>query len=207
MTDGYIAEAPRSKKNKTKVPTALVFCSKDLELVQYVKSELQATYPITEPKANFFRLSISNRRFAAELTRFGLIPRKNTGLTTYPGMPGQFDRDFIQGVFDGDGWVRIFTRRWWKRRTLSTGQNQVIEIGWAGSNRLMQKIAGKLTMHLGLPSRNLYPRYNGITFDLRYGAERDCLAIFKFLYPPDCCMRLERKYTKAAKFFREKELL
>lgn len=199
MSDGCIAEGVKSKGSEIRVPTEVIFSSKDVELVQYVKGEFQATYPVTEPKAGFFRFSISSRRFAAGLARFGLVPRKNTGLTIYPNIPSQFDRDFIRGIFDGDGYVGIYDpkHRGW----------QVINMGWTGSKVLLIGIRERLTRKLGTSARPLYPQYNGFTFELRYCSKRDCLQIFRFLYLPDCCMKLERKYMKALGFFKMKGLL
>lgn len=183
MADGSVME-------KEGISCRLVFYSKDIELVGFIKEELSDCRPSKKTKRDgLYYLSISSKVLANELALYGIVPRK-TFKTYYPEIPPEYDADFIRGLFDGDGSV------------FPTNKGRSLAFVWMGTSELLTSIVERLSHHLDIRHRKLQSTQSR-AWKLRYEARRDIERIFCFLYSKDCCMWLDRKFSRAEQFFRE----
>ena len=121
---------------KRKSSFTIRFTSKDIELINYIKSQWQSGHPIhTDKKWGCHTLSVYSKKMAEKLISFGVVPQK-TFRTKYPSIPSKFNYDFIRGVFDGDGCV-------WTTRDIKK-----IRLQFAGSFELLDKIAEILAVEV-----------------------------------------------------------
>ena len=114
--------------------------------------------------------------FYQALYSLGLRERKS-GKEVY--IETDFDRDFIRGIFDGDGYIR-----------------QVGGIGLVGSRDLLLAVQQKLLYYLGIKPLGLYE--HGKIFKICYYAKQDYLSILEWLYT-DASVSLQRKHELANK--------
>jgi len=54
-----------------------------------------------------WRIDFSNTKIVEDVRRWGVTERK-TFSTKFPDLPAEFQRDFVRGVFDGDGSVSMY---------------------------------------------------------------------------------------------------
>ena len=163
--------------------------SKDIELIQYLVSELNVTNPIKQSKCGkYFNVGIYSKEIVLSLAKFGIVPRKSR-IAKYPNIPSKFDADFIRGYFDGDGGI-------W-----SAPEHGKIRLYWAGSDELLQQTAKRLASYCGIRLNKPTLHSSGSIFQLIYCHSGECLKIFKFLYPKNCKLFLRRKNTKITSFF------
>jgi hypothetical protein len=57
-------------------------------------------------KVAFAKFAVSSREMVADLSRYGIVPRK-TATVGFPTLPRDLERHFIRGYFDGDGGFSI----------------------------------------------------------------------------------------------------
>lgn len=110
-------------------------------------------------------------------------PRKSLDLK-FPYVPREFLRDFIRGVFDGDGCVYYP-----KEHRLSTS--------FSGASRdFIYRLEVTLSS-LGMPRKKIsQSRYKNIHYSLRYG-HKDSLVFFDLIYfNIENQLYLKRKYDK-----------
>lgn len=125
--------------------------------------------------------------------RLGLT--KNKSLTVkFPCVPDDYLRDFIRGVFDGDG--SVFFQK--------DSINYPIRTKFCSSSGDFITRLEFCLQELGLPKRNIYEQKtkNGIFYTFKYG-HKDSVKLFEILYKnyPDILF-LERKYSKFLEGFK-----
>lgn len=76
--------------------------AKDMRAVEFARDRLNPAAPLCALASGMMVLQVSSRQMAADLARFGIVPRKSRTLT-WPGSLGEFQRPFLLGYFDGDG--------------------------------------------------------------------------------------------------------
>ena len=86
---------------------------KDKELIDNFLSTIQSTNKtkVRNGKNTSYYVSLTSRHMCESLMNYGIIPHK-TGLEVFPkDIPKEYYRDFIRGVFDGDGITDISKKR------------------------------------------------------------------------------------------------
>lgn len=81
-------------------------CSKkDIQIINFIKSELGSNHPTRDIKNNYVGFCISNRRIVDDLVKNFNLPEENKSLNniTVPDIDGKYMPHFIRGIFDGDG--------------------------------------------------------------------------------------------------------
>ena len=129
-----------------------------------------------------------------DLRKFGIKPKKSLSVE-FPKIPNAFLRDFIRGVFDGDGSVFFDPR----------SKKFPIRSKFGGGSRSFIKEFEISLQKLGLPKRNIYEQKtkNGIYYMFIYG-HKDSKKLFTILYKNvQNKPFLERKYKKFLKGFQE----
>jgi hypothetical protein len=87
--------------------------NKDYDLLTLIRDELAPNHIIRtrhREKSNtsygsgdYSTLSFTSHKMVADLARFGIVPRKSMSLRWPTELPSHLDRDFLLGLFDGDG--------------------------------------------------------------------------------------------------------
>ena len=183
FTDGCVS---KTKGGSYSVSLSLI----DKDLLEKVRDAMGSKHPIKsyKPQKNLYHFSFARVKLMNDLLRLGLT--KNKSLTIkFPSVPDDYLRDFIRGVFDGDGSV-YFERRS-KKCTLRTSFN-------SGSKEFIEKLEDYL-MRLGMPKRRKISQQvtkNGIYYSFRYG-HKDSEKLFAILYKNiENGLFLERKYRR-----------
>lgn len=86
---------------------------KDKELIDNFLSTIQSTNKtkVRNGKNTSYYVSLTSRHMCESLMNYGIIPHK-TGLEVFPkDITKEYYRDFIRGVFDGDGITDISKKR------------------------------------------------------------------------------------------------
>lgn len=116
IADGYI----KHKDYCSHTGYSVAFCQhyKDREILKFIKQTLNAKPKIRHYnkilsdgiRRNQAHFQFSSKQIVNKLMSFGIIPRK-TGKECIPKtLPDKFFFDFLRGLFDGDGCVRIYTQ-------------------------------------------------------------------------------------------------
>lgn len=85
-----------------------VISKKDIEILNFIKKELNYSGPIAEKIINerlYSVLSIVRKNFVKDLINLGIIPNKTYDSVSFPIIPNEFFNSFLLGFFDGDGHI------------------------------------------------------------------------------------------------------
>ena len=121
-----------------------------------------------------YYVSLTSRHMCESLSNYGIVPQK-TGFEIFPdNIPKVYIRDFIRGVFDGDGITDI-------RRFRS---------GFVGSNNLVNRILVEL-------NRCDLSIFNTKSKNICYflGGKKFSRELFEYMYN-DSTLYLKRKYDR-----------
>lgn len=133
-------------------------------------------------------LKISSLPLKKRLGDFGIVPNKTTK-ETYPEAISrcgeEINRQFIKGVFEGDG--SVFMR----------GKTGAGVFSLVGTKELLEAVQSQFIQRLGVSktkiSKNTRKKKNH--YYLRYDGNYQCLRILRWLYA-DSKLHLNRKYQK-----------
>ena len=179
MADGYIRRTCLHIKLSVK----------DQEHLQKFLNTINSNYIIRNYDNNC-NVDISGPWFLNDLKQnFGIVTRK-TFISTYPNIPAEFDKDFIRGLFDGDGCI-----------TLTTCPS----INFVGTKEILTSLTHKFkNLGVKLKSGNEYPPFqqtNKNIGSIHYSGKNAKL-ILDWLYSDSTNeYRLNRKYEKFIKLF------
>lgn len=149
---------------------------RDRELVYKFLEHIQSSnkVKIKEGENPSCYVSLTSKHMCESLMNYGIVPNK-TGKETFPlQIPKKYKRDFIRGVFDGDGITDT-----------SNGRS-----GFVGSNSLVNSILKELNEEeltvFKTKSENIYYFLGGKRFSRK---------LFKYMYD-NTNLYLERKYER-----------
>ncbi len=158
----------------------------DIDILEKIKKELKAEHKISLVK-NAAHFCISSQILVNALKKLSIFYRKSLN-EHLPNVPAQYVKDFIRGIVDGDGGMRIDKK----------GQPSV---GVCGGEKVLLFIRGHFLEELGVYSkigRRSYSRqYNNFLYEIRYKST-SALKILAYLYYSGC-LSLNRKYKLANK--------
>lgn len=182
FTDGCVS---KTKGGSYSVSLSLI----DKDLLEKVRDVMGSKHPIKsyKPQRKVYHFGFAREKLMNDLLGLGLV--KNKSLTVkFPSVPNDYLRDFIRGVFDGDGSIYLDLRsKYEKIRTTFT----------SSSKDFIYKLEERLRF-LGMPKRKVYQQKtkNSISYTLKYG-HRHSMKLFSILYKDVAKnMYLNRKYNK-----------
>lgn len=189
ITDGCLS---RPKKGSYRI----ILCLNDKELLEKVAKVMGSkhTIALSKHQEGLYILIFGRRRLVEDLMILGMKPRKSLNVK-FPDVPKAYLRDFIRGVFDGDG--SVFFEKKSPRFPL---RSSFI----SGSKDFIKTLENKLRT-LGMSKRNIYQQKtkNGISYMIRY-CHNDSTKLFKILYKnSQNGLFLARKYNKFLEGFQE----
>ncbi len=167
-TDGNL---PIKNKN------SFIISNINLQLLEDIKKELNFTGPITieyhkKFDKSIYKLQVTSEQIRRDLEFIGLTPNKTFNLK-FPDVPKEYLRDFIRGLWDGDGSVG---RRGKEDRMLTSS--------FACANL---DFINTVTNYLPVNKKKVY---TGKNIFFTSFSNKDSLKIREFLYYEDClCMK------------------
>ena len=190
ITDGCLS---RPKKNSYRIS----LCLNDKELLEKVTKVMGSDHAIAASRhQNGLHLFIFGReKIAQDLIRLGMKPRKSMDIK-FPDVPKEYLRDFIRGVFDGDGSV-VFEKR--------SKEYPIRSKFYSGSKDFIETLETRL-QKLGLPKRNIYAQKtkNSFLYSFQYG-HKNSRKLFDVMYKNvENRLFLERKYKRFCEGLRER---
>lgn len=164
--------------------------SVDLDLLERIKEAMESEHKIQLRKqtlgGSIYRLGWYRTKISQDLLRLGITPKKSLTIA-YPDVPPDCERDFIRGLFDGDGSVFIEPR----------SPHSPLRVHYvSGSQQFVVRLEDRLHTLGGLRKQTIYSRPTQTSYYFKYGHE-DSLKFFKLIYGANCNrIRLERKYHR-----------
>lgn len=187
--DGYL------KKYDNNHRFSIHLSAVDIDWIKKFKKDIESEHKLQEYESNWgkpvCRLELCNKKFLAPLFDID-VKEKNI----VKRIPAKYKRDFIRGVFDGDGSI-IISDRFGKKdyRTEWEICSQYYE--------LLDDIQQYFLEKLEIPRRKISK--NGSILDFRYCKKSDIEKIYKHLYYADC-YHLTRKKEKLDNLFNSNTL-
>lgn len=118
-----------------KFHSTLAIYVKDLDILEYIKKELEYTGPIhtyDNHGTAKYSLRITNKILCRDLMSWGCTPNKAKTLRFPTNIKNKYIKYFITGLFDADGYVHIPTEDYkWK---------QYRKIGFSGTKHIIKNI-------------------------------------------------------------------
>jgi len=185
LSDGYIS------KKWSKV----VLTSKDYELVNMVKDELNSTHKLSEydvydkrtnKSYKRFSLQIASKEMCIDLNNLGLYSAKSFDCD-YPNINDKYFWHFVRGVFDGDGSIHMNTSK----------KDGALRFSIIGSEKFILKLKTKFNSFGLTNTKILYTKYKsekGCICKLFYYSFKDLEFIKNNMYDNSDGLRLSRKY-------------
>lgn len=185
--DGWVAGRPKNKRGN---PCTLGLClhNKDREVVEFLKSELQAQHPICKVKKHdAVSISINSVYLCSVLIGYGIVPNKSLTLNLEQviekaNIDVALIPSFLLGYFDGDGGIRSCLGRnrktvQWSCDFVGTFQTCQFLQRYFGEGKLWdEKSSGGNTYRFTLSGTNqvfrnlnkLYESHNGFCMERKH---------------------------------------
>ena len=131
-----------------------------------------------------YRIAIHSNKIVGDLERLGIIPNK-TGRKHFliDEIPLEFQRDFVRGFFDGNGWI---TNAW-------SGKYQSYRVGFSDGKDCLSELLDFLCDKLNV-FRVKIVEHSGTSM-IVFGSVHDVCNLLHFMYD-DSRIYLNRKYLK-----------
>jgi len=146
----------------------------------FINRDMPIRKKMSQTNKVVYYLTIQSEKIVSDLNKLGIV-RNKSFLTEYPKIPQQFDKEFIRGLFDGDGCLTYSMDGKYRRYTFSI----------VGSHKLMNSVKEKLSLlnvHIGFrKTRSIY--------EIHIRGNKQIIKILEYLYT-DSFIFLERKYQK-----------
>jgi LAGLIDADG DNA endonuclease family protein len=178
ITDGYISDT--RKGCEPQIGLQMV----DRELLNKFKRFLRSSNPVqclekrSDRHQTMYRVTVSSRRMANDLSKYGVVPRK-TFLTFLPILSHNLMPHLLRGILDGDGTV---SHRW----------DGGVIIGFCGSERLVTEVRMWLICKLAVSDNKAHK--NGKISFIQWSQRTDVRKIARYLYG-GAEVYLERKFA------------
>ncbi|OGN27931.1 MAG: hypothetical protein A3A33_04175 [Candidatus Yanofskybacteria bacterium RIFCSPLOWO2_01_FULL_49_25] len=167
------------------------FSSKDLELITKFRTALKLTNTIGryarggETEKRYFCMTFGDVAFVSFLNQIGITNAKSKTIRSVE-IPKEYFRDFLRGLFDGDGTFYTFQDRRWPN---SFGY----KISWASASHVfIMWLQNILASSYGV--RGFMKIGNGV-YNLTY-VKGDTRKLIEAMYAHKPSLFLKRKYSK-----------
>jgi DNA-binding transcriptional regulator WhiA len=146
----------------------------------FINGDMPVRIKNSPTNKHVYYLTIQNDKIVKDCEKLGIV-RSKSFITEYPNIPSEFDRDFIRGLFDGDGSLSFSMDGNYRRYRFSI----------VGSEKLIQSVKDKL-LKLNI---NLKIRKTKSIFEVYICGNRQIIKMLNYLYD-NSSIYLERKYQK-----------
>ncbi len=197
---GFFAADGCISKNATRQNYYLDFTSTDLDVLEKIKSAMQAEQKISKRERNerwkpSYRLQIGSRKIFYDLYKLGFTTRKSKTIQL-PKIPNNYFADFLRGYFDGDGCISYGE---YKRKNRPSMQKVVIMSFTSGSNIFLIQLKARIAEICKTKGGFIHKKQNR-GYELVYSSV-DTKKILRYIYQCKNCIRMHRKYEKSMRLF------
>lgn len=149
-------------------------------ILESFKEHLEAEQPIYPVGINQVRMTVTNKKFAADLMKLGIEQRKSLTMEAMlHAVPEQYRKDFIRGYFDGDGSIFL---------SQTGGGEPRHYVGIRGTEAFLEDFRRYCGIRGSL-------RKDGGIHQWRFGAKEDVIKFRNLIYQ-DANVYLARKHDK-----------
>lgn len=203
LADGCVIKSVRQRKLKTCTSTQtryllqITLSSADYDHLVKFKKCISSNHPIKCYKTSGFatsrncvRVVIEDRGLVEDLVSCGIEYNKQLKERYLHDIPSEFDKDFIRGIFDGDGCLSEHKNKY---------GNPEYEFSFTGTRELLTDIAIK--MDLLITSKRLKQRFPERcinNFTMKFCGTKQTEKAMDYLYS-NATIYLDRKYQKYQK--------
>lgn len=167
----------------------LSFVSCDRQLIELVKELLNSHHKISFRK-NVFILKISSKPIVMDLIReFGLCPAKSLKDLDFPDVSDSFLCHFVRGYIDGDGCICI-------------GKKDYVQIEIMGSKKFITGMQKAICKNAEVPGYLVRRHHKTNTWIISWGAKKVVEKLYRWLYPCDDVICLNRKRKILDEFYK-----
>ncbi len=163
--------------------------SKDIEIFENCRSRLKPTAKVVMKASGhcsdkkYFLLQFSDAKLYRFLMTIGLTPCKSKTIQLVK-VPHVFFRDFLRGLFDGDGSISIFANK--------VSKQPQVKMRFASASRnFLEWLKNEILTHSNILGG--YITKDGRCFTLSYG-KKDSTKIINFVYYSNVKFYLKIKY-------------
>lgn len=173
----------------------------DVDILEKVKKTMNITSKITYQEENVVFpqgnqgiakmccLRIYGKEIINDLISYGLVPNKTLHLKVdYKKIPKEFVRDYLRGLWDGDGTFGFYERQ---------NNSHTYEVHYIGSSEIVNDIKDIILENFPYYKIDTWhaKECNENIFRLGLSRRDDCIEFLNFLYK-DANIYLDRKYQK-----------
>lgn len=166
--------------------------SSDIQILKDISKAMNSNIPIkkeSNKNGSWYKLSINRKYMLNKLVELG-IGKDKTYNSHMLDIPQEYMRDFIRGVFDGDGSIYSYYKTDNRNKKLYTYRKAQIEIASA-SKTFINDLLVFLNKNVGHFTKHNSTQSNVMTVRSGYKIED----FYEYIYY-DNCLRLERKKEK-----------
>jgi len=174
----------------------ITFASKDVELVEKFKTALKINNRITrvgrggETVKKYYGVNFGDKVFYKFLNTIGLTKKKSKTIECID-IPQRFFRDFLRGLFDGDGTFYTFWDKRWPN-------SFCFKLSFASASKdFIEWLKARLSRSYGV--KGYFHKGAGV-INLEY-VKGDSKKLFSIMYYRNDLLFLMRKYTKIKNAF------
>lgn len=149
---------------------------KDIQILELFKKAWNTKNKINKTRKNCYKISIHSNEMEKDLKAFNIIPNKSHA-TIGVVFPKGYEKHFIRGMFDGDGWSYL--------------KNKRPAFGLCGTKETMEQVNDYLKKELNIKGGKVYKYGNKVPFII-FSKKEEVEKIKIFLYE-DSEFFLERK--------------
>ena len=176
--DGY------AKKDRQSIQ----FDQKEKEILEKIKKAMGANYNILPHKLKgeiYYRLAFwGKEKLYNSLQKLCPYPIQAKSFTAeYPNIPAKYDREFIRGLFDGDG-------------SISFDKQKKANLTFSGTKKLLIEIQKRISKIKGIKKGSLYKIKKSRIWALAYSGNPQVKAIGNWFYKEANDLYLDRKKKK-----------
>ena len=174
-----LADGNITPRGKSQPAIRLELQKQDKHVLESFKNCIQTSNHITSSR-NCYRIAVHSTQIASDLAKYGIVPRK-TGNKQFmiSDIPEMFQRDFIRGFFDGNGWITYSKRIW--------------TIGFADGELFLTELRDYFCSRLNVYKVAVIE--HGGCFMISFSSQQDTRNILHFMYD-NATLYLNRKYQK-----------
>lgn len=132
----------------------LIIVSKDVDVLEFIRVELESPYSIKDSKDGTHRINICRKVVVMDLMAHGILPRKSWN-PVVPDVPVEYRVSFLHGLFDADGSV------WMSKPTGRAKVANITTAMYSYRKNFLQTVGGMIKDEIGAipriyPTNNLY---------------------------------------------------
>lgn len=175
--------------------------SVERENIKKIKTWLDSEHTIVPQKPTTdngkvkYLLRIGSHEIYNDLIKLGLYPNKSLTIK-FPSIPKKYLAHFIRGYFDGDGCVRVATRKGIIQKVVIS---KLASVFTCGSKEFLEGLALAISQVTDVKNTKIYNGHR--SYMLSYSTS-DSVELFKFMYGKvERDVYLERKVAIYARYF------